>query len=121
MPEGLNIIAGGAAVMALFAAWVWLFGLLNDKLKSRAESIEAGNVGQQKQKAERLVRLIGVVTINLIHAFAWLSGLLILPGFLIIVYQGAWLFVPIVFVLSLVPFLILNWTERTLQALGREQ
>jgi hypothetical protein len=107
-------------VIALFAAWVWLFGLLNDRLNAKADAVEAENVGQAKAKAERLVKLLGTIIIYIIHCAAWISGLFLLPAFMMVVYLGVWLWVPVIFVLSAVPALILNWTERTLKALDRE-
>nr|WP_166180585.1 hypothetical protein [Altererythrobacter segetis] len=120
MPEGLKIFVGGIVVLALFAAHIWLLGLLNDKLDSRAEAVEAANLGQASATAERLVVQLGTILIKTIRALAWLTGLLVPPCLVLIVYEGAWLYLPIVTALSLGMLLIVNWSDLTLRALNRE-
>jgi len=113
----LTILIGGITVLVLFVGQIWLLGMLNDKLNVRAEAIEAANPGQANVKAERLVRRLGKGALQCVRATVWLIGLMVLPALILIVYEGAWTRLPLVFALTLGISLIEGWSSRTLNAL----
>lgn len=113
----MSALLGGMAVLALFVGQILLLAPLSDKWSDRMEAAEAANPGQANLKAERLVRAFGVMILRLVHAVAWLSGLLVFPWLGVIVYDGSWSMLPAVAALTVASFFLSTWTGRNLEAL----
>lgn len=118
MLDAFRIFVGGMAAILLFAGGVWLLGLVNDRRNAKAKAEEAANPGQASEQATRLVFWIGKSLLTVVRAIAWLVGLVVLPAFAMIVYQGVWEFLPLVVALTFGSFFIERWAFRILNALG---
>jgi hypothetical protein len=115
----MNIFLGGMAALLLFVGHIMVLGKLNDLWNAKEKSLEASNPGEAKIKAESLARKIGVAVLLIMQFTGWVAGLFLLPALLMMIYDGRWILLPIIFIATLILFLLVGWVDRKLVSLTK--